>query len=219
MLFTRLYYRVKPFLPSHLRAALRRFHVRRILKRCGNEWPILESAKLKPQGWPGWPGGKRFAFVLTHDVEGLKGLERCRRLMELELKLGFHSSFNFVPEGAYTVPAHFRDRLTQQGFEVGVHDLHHDGSLFRSYSDFHRQVPRINHHLKEWGAVGFRAAFMFHELNWIHKLNIEYDASTFDTDPFEPQPDGVSTIFPFWVPWSVRSRKSKFRSQLSQLFA
>jgi hypothetical protein len=27
-----------------------------------------------------------------------------------------------------------------------------------------------------------------------------YDASTFDTDPFEPQPDGVGTIFPFWVP-------------------
>ena len=31
-------------------------------------------------------------------------------------------------------------------------------------------------------------------------LNIAYDASTFDTDPFEPQPDGVNTIFPFWVP-------------------
>jgi glycosyltransferase involved in cell wall biosynthesis len=31
-------------------------------------------------------------------------------------------------------------------------------------------------------------------------LGAEYDASTFDTDPFEPQPDGVGTIFPFWVP-------------------
>src|SRR5262249_28052273 len=28
----------------------------------------------------------------------------------------------------------------------------------------------------------------------------EYDASTFDTDPFEPQPEGSGTIFPFWVP-------------------
>jgi len=34
----------------------------------------------------------------------------------------------------------------------------------------------------------------------LHSLDIEYDASTFDTDPFEPQPDGVGTIFPFWVP-------------------
>ena len=29
-------------------------------------------------------------------------------------------------------------------------------------------------------------------------LDIAYDASMFDTDFFEPQSDGVSTIFPFW---------------------
>jgi hypothetical protein len=40
---------------------------------------------------------------------------------------------------------------------------------------------------------------MHHNLEWIHDLNIEYDSSTFDTDPFEPQPDGVGRIFPFWV--------------------
>jgi hypothetical protein len=40
---------------------------------------------------------------------------------------------------------------------------------------------------------------MHHNLDWIHELNVEYDASTFDTDPFEPQPDGVGTIFPFLV--------------------
>jgi glycosyltransferase involved in cell wall biosynthesis len=31
-------------------------------------------------------------------------------------------------------------------------------------------------------------------------LEIGYDSSTFDTDPFEPQPDGLGTIFPLWVP-------------------
>jgi glycosyltransferase involved in cell wall biosynthesis len=41
---------------------------------------------------------------------------------------------------------------------------------------------------------------MQHRLAWMHKLGCDYDASTFDVDPFEPQPDGVSTIFPFWVP-------------------
>jgi len=41
---------------------------------------------------------------------------------------------------------------------------------------------------------------MFHKLDWLHDLDIEYDASTFDTDPFEPQPGGCNTIFPFWVP-------------------
>jgi len=43
---------------------------------------------------------------------------------------------------------------------------------------------------------------MYHDLEMLHDLNIEYDASTFDTDPFEPQPDGMGTIFPFLVPGS-----------------
>jgi len=39
---------------------------------------------------------------------------------------------------------------------------------------------------------------MYRNLDWICKLGIEHDTSTFDTDPFEPQPEGVKTIFPFW---------------------
>ena len=37
-------------------------------------------------------------------------------------------------------------------------------------------------------------------------MNILYDASTFDTDPFEPQPDGSETIFPFLVKPPVESK-------------
>jgi len=40
---------------------------------------------------------------------------------------------------------------------------------------------------------------MLRQLDWLHDLDISYDASTFDTDPFEPQPDGAKTIFPFIV--------------------
>jgi hypothetical protein len=49
---------------------------------------------------------------------------------------------------------------------------------------------RINQYLAEWKAGGFRSGFMLHNLDWIHDLNVRYDASTFDTDPFEPQPQG-----------------------------
>ena len=41
---------------------------------------------------------------------------------------------------------------------------------------------------------------MLRNLDWLHDLEVQYDASTFDTDPFEPQPQGRHTIFPFWVP-------------------
>jgi hypothetical protein len=126
-------------------------------------------------------------------------MERCRALAELEMNLGFRSSFNFVPEGEYDTPASLRSFLTEQGFEVGVHDLHHDGTLYRSKAEFSAGAKRINEHLKHWQAVGFRSAFMFHNLEWLKELDVLYDASTFDTDPFEPQPDSANTIFPFWV--------------------
>jgi hypothetical protein len=89
--------------------------------------------------------------------------------------------------------------LESNGFEVGAHGLNHDGKLFRSREIFLRRAARINQYLKEWQSVGFRSPAMHHNLDWIHDLNIQYDASTFDTDPFEAQPDGVGTIFPFWV--------------------
>jgi hypothetical protein len=120
--------------------------------------------------------------------------------MELDRKWGFRASFNFIPEGRYAVPPHLRDEVARGGFEIGVHDLRHDGKLYRSRRLFAQKALRINRYLKDWGAVGFRSGFMFHKLDWLHDLDIEYDASTFDTDPFEPQPGGYNTIFPFWVP-------------------
>jgi hypothetical protein len=174
-------------------------HVNRLRRHYSSSWPIYEPASRTPQRWRGWPGGKKFAFVLTHDVEGARGLERCRKLAEMDKAFGFRASFNFVPEGEYRLPESFRTFLEQEGFEIGVHDLHHDGSLYRSSRTFKAQARKINQQLQSWGAVGFRSGFMFHNLEWIQDLNILYDASTFDTDPFEPQPDGVHTIFPFWV--------------------
>ena len=68
----------------------------------------------------------------------------------------------------------------------------------RISTGIHEEGRRINEHLK-WGAAGFRSGCMLRRLEWIEELNIKYDASTFDTDPFEPQPDGVGQIFPFWL--------------------
>jgi predicted glycosyltransferase len=200
MFRNRLYYRLKPAIPHALRLSIRRWLALRKRERVGNIWPIAPGSEQPPQNWPGWPDGKKFALVLTHDVESQGGLDKCRQLMKLEKDLGFHSSFNFIPKGGYEVPPQLRGELARNGFEVGVHDLHHDGKLYRTRQQFSRNAALINEYLREWGAVGFRSGFMLHNLNWLHELNVEYDASTFDTDPFEPQPDHRNTIFPFWVP-------------------
>jgi len=200
MLSRRLYYSLKPFTPWKLRMGVRRVLARRLRKKNAATWPIDPSAGRTPDAWPGWPHAKDFAFVLTHDVEGPLGLSKVRTLAELEMKLGYRSTFNFIPEGPYKVPPELRAWLTDHGFEVGVHDLKHDGRLFSSRSRFEPLAQRINQHARSWKARGFRAGFMLRNLDWLHRLDVSYDASTFDTDPFEFQSEGTGTIFPFWVP-------------------
>ncbi len=196
---TKAYYFLKPAIPLAIRVGARRLIANRLRRQFSGSWPILQSAGRLPVGWPGWPNGKKFAFVVTHDVEGARGLARCRKLSDLDNALGIRAAFNFVPEGEYRVSDTLRAYLEHEGFEVGVHDLYHDGSLYRSSKHFQEQARQINQYLLAWGGAGFRSGFMFHNLEWLHELNVLYDASTFDTDPFEPQPDGVGTIFPFWV--------------------
>ena len=204
----RFYYTLKPFLPWRLRNAVRRISVRSKLAACSATWPINPNASSKPEGWPGWPDNKRFAVILTHDVESSVGLTKCNHLLNLEQELGFRSSFNLIPEGDYSVTSEFRTGITSKGFEVGVHDLKHDGKLFRSQAGFQNSAVRINKYLSEWGASGYRSGFMVRNLDWFHDLEIKYDSSTFDTDPFELQPDGAETIFPFWVPARGKAKQS-----------
>ncbi len=195
----RFYYYFRPYLIWSLRIALRRASVKALRSAYQDVWPINEIAGRRPEGWSGWPDGKKFAVVLTHDVEAVGGRDRCLQLMQLEQEFGFRSVFNFIPLGGYQTPVALREELQRNGFEVGIHDLRHDGKLYWSREIFSQNAKQINEHLQAWGASGFRSGFMLHNLDWLGDLNIQYDSSTFDTDPFEPQPDGVQTIFPFWV--------------------
>lgn len=194
----KFYYIVKPLIPRSLQILLRRILIRLKINKYKDVWPILESAGNKPEGFPSWKNDKKFAFVITHDVELQGGHDKSLQLMQLEKSLGFRSSFNFVPE-RYKVSSEVRAELVRNGFEVGVHGLNHDGKLFSSKEVFSARAQKINEYLKQWNAVGFRAPAMHHNLEWQHELNVKYDLSTFDTDPFEPQADGVETIFPFKV--------------------
>jgi peptidoglycan/xylan/chitin deacetylase (PgdA/CDA1 family) len=177
---------------------MRRQRGRYLLSANHFSWPIDPKAASMPKDWKGWPNGKKFALVLTHDVESPKGVRQVKPLIELEKQLGFRSSFNFVGRD-YHVPEDLLETLRREGFEVGVHGLHHDGMMFATKASFRKHAKGINIFLKQWDAVGFRSPSMHQKLEWIHELDIRYDSSTFDTDPFEPQPEGVRAIFPFWV--------------------
>jgi hypothetical protein len=199
------YYSLKPGIPRWLQVELRRIMVSIRRPFVGGIWPIDESAGEPPNAWVGWPEGKRFAFIITHDVEGPSGVRRCRELADVDQSLGFRSSFNFVPESSGSLEE-VRYELIEKGFEVGVHGLRHDGNLYSSRKKFNATAKTIRAYLNDWQSVGFRTPSMYHNLDWIGELGVEYDSSTFDTDPYEPQEDGVKTIFPLWIQEHSRAK-------------
>jgi len=198
MFLNNTFYTIKPLVPRRLQIFLRSQLVSYKRKKYSFIWPIDPNAGTPPKGWKGWPDNKKFALVLSHDVDSQKGHDKCYQLMKTEESLGFRSSFNFVPE-RYRVSKTLLKDISDRGFEVCVHGLKHDGKLFSSRRIFERRSIRIDQYIKEWGTDGFTTPSMLRNPEWIYELNIQHCTSTFDTDPFEPQPHGSGTIFPFVI--------------------
>jgi peptidoglycan/xylan/chitin deacetylase (PgdA/CDA1 family) len=208
----RLYYALKPMLPRALTRVARRWHRHSTTSRFPLGWPeelrypaflwevirqlLLQRGQSSLPYIGFWPSGRRYALVLTHDVETAAGQRRVRELADLDAAHGLRSSFNFVPE-RYPLDDELMSELRARGFEVGIHGLHHDGKLFSSHGEFMRRAERINQYLEAWGAVGFRAPLMHRNPAWLQALDIEYDLSFFDTDPYEPIAGGTMSLWPF----------------------
>jgi hypothetical protein len=208
----RLYYLLKPMLPRPVTRLLRRASQGGAMSSFSLDWPAevryaafqrdVIGHLLAARGEPSfpfihfWPWGHRFAFVLTHDVETAAGQANVRATAELDASFGFRSSFNFVAED-YELDATLLAELRANGFEVGLHGVKHDGKLFRSRAQFDRRAQQINRYLKDLDAVGFRSPLTMRHPEWMQALDIEYDLSFFDTDPFEPIPGGTMSLWPY----------------------
>jgi peptidoglycan/xylan/chitin deacetylase (PgdA/CDA1 family) len=145
-----------------------------------------------------WPEPYRWAIVLSHDVERRRGYEGLHLLADIELGLGYTSSWNFVPERDYEVEPEQLDRLRADGFEIGLHGLRHDGKDLESRTTFEQRLPAMRGYAERWGAVGFRSPATHRDWELMPLLGLEYDSSSPDTDPFEPQSGGCCTWWPFF---------------------
>jgi len=210
----RLYYLIKPLLPRFVIRMLRRYYTNPLDQKIKADWPVdsryvlfqweiirqllIVTGKQSISYKNFWPENHRFAFVLTHDIETATGQEFAREIADLEEKLGFRSSFNFVLE-RYALDFKLIDELRERGFEVGCHGLKHDGKLYNSKTEFAKRAKTINARVKEFEMVGFRSPLTHRNPDWMQVLDIEYDSSFFDTDPFEPIPGGVMSIWPYFL--------------------
>ena len=82
-----------------------------------------------------------------------------------------------MPESRYEVTKEYLDSLRKRGFEVSVHDLNHDGYLFRNRKEFLSRAKKINAYGKQFGTSGFRAGALYRNQLWFDALQFSYDMS------------------------------------------
>ena len=209
------YYLVRPLLPVSVRKHLQRIQLRDWHEIPFPNWPVdltVERILAKllvlllktgstdkiPFIWF-WPDGSPSCAIMTHDVETLSGRNFCSELMDLDDAYGVKSSFQVIPENRYPVAQSFLDRIRHREFEINVHDLNHDGHLFRNRELFLRRAEQINRYGKAYGALGFRSGALYHNLDWYDALNFSYDMSVASVGHLEAQRGGCSSVMPFFV--------------------
>ena len=212
------YYMLRPILPVAVRKHLQRLHWKGWDKIPFPRWPVdttVEAlmkqavALLLTRGavtefpfiWF-WPEGAPACVMMTHDVEGAAGAQFCGPLMDIDQEHGIRSSFQVVPDAPWSSKVSTRqlvDELKRRGFEVNVHDLTHDGYLFRNRERFLRHATTINARGREFGSRGFRSGAMYRRQGWLAALDISYDMSVPNVAHLEPQAGGCCTVMPYFM--------------------
>jgi hypothetical protein len=210
-----LYYLVRPFMPVAIRKQFQRVYFRGWENVPFPSWPVdrtvdnifeqllacamrARNVERLPFVWF-WPDGAPSCAILTHDVETSAGAEFCPQLMDLNDSFGIKASFQIVPEERYSVPPSFLENIRKRGFEVNVHDLNHDGHLFNNRAEYLRRAERIRHYARKFGALGFRSAVLYRNVDWFDALDFFYDMSIPNVAHLDPQRGGCCTVFPFLI--------------------
>jgi peptidoglycan/xylan/chitin deacetylase (PgdA/CDA1 family) len=201
----KLYYHVRRYIPVKVRRWLQAIPRANVTK----EWYISDRLLVEYERCIGeiewlsfrnsmWPSGKRSPLVLTHDVDSAEGFAFIPKVLEVEERYNLHSSWFIVPY-LYSIDEEMISVLRDRGNEIAIHGYNHDGKLYLSRRIFDRRKSHINAAIRRYDSRGFRGAMMHRNLEWLQELDIEYDASCFDVDPFQPMPGGTHSIWPFAV--------------------
>jgi hypothetical protein len=210
-----LYYFVRPLLPVVVRKHLQKMRLRGWERIPFPHWPVdrtvdsfleqvlllsmrAQNLKQIPFIWF-WPDGAPACALMTHDVETSLGVDLCRELMDINDSFGIKASFQVIPEERYHVTPAFLQSIRDRGFEVVVHDLNHDGHLFRDRKHFVERAAKINAYGKEFRATGFRAGVLYRNQLWYDLLDFEYDMSVPNVAHLDPQRGGCCTVMPYFV--------------------
>lgn len=212
---SRLYYLLRPALPVHVRRHLQKYYLRNWDKVSFPRWPVdcsvnnlldalmllrvqRADAKRVPFIWF-WPHGKSSCAIMTHDVETEAGCRLCSDLMDVNDSFGIKASFQIIPEERYGVTPEFLHSIRARGSEIAVHDLNHDGHLYKDRKQFLDRAAKINAYGREYGTRGFRAGVLYRKQIWYDALDFAYDMSVPNVAHLDPQHGGCCTVMPYFL--------------------
>jgi hypothetical protein len=211
----RLYYLIRGSFPVSLRRQLQKAYFRDWASLPFPAWPVdftvdslhrellrllMEASGTKkvPFIWF-WPEGATSCLIMTHDVETATGRDFTPQLMDLDESYGIQASFQVIPEKRYKVSNDYISAIRSRGFEFNLHDLNHDGHLYRGRREFEHRAERINGYLRRYGTRGFRAGSMYRKQEWYDVFDFSYDMSVPNVGHLEPMRGGCCTVMPYFV--------------------
>jgi peptidoglycan/xylan/chitin deacetylase (PgdA/CDA1 family) len=160
----------------------------------------LSRKELHRKTW----NGKKYACLMTHDVDTRKGLQNAKQLKKLEEKYDLPSAW-YIPLKHYKLNLETIKELANYG-EIGAHDTKHDGKLAQIPK--RKLIERVLEAKQTLGKIigqpvkGFRAPILQHNIKIIQALEeagYAYDTSIPTWEPKQPytmKPHGIATTYP-----------------------
>lgn len=163
---------------------------------------LAAGAALRPAGWP---GGKKYAFMLTHDVDSnwLYKKENLDLFLAAEDRAGVKGAWYFV-NGLYRHDFAKIDRLAAAGHEIGLHGDNHDHKIaFLPEAEMRRRLDGCRRFIDRYAVKGFRSPHYLRTPGFYEVLKdyVRYDTSMHDSynpaNAVEQFREGCSAIHPF----------------------
>lgn len=164
-----------------------------------------------------WPGGKRYAFCLTHDIDSdwIYKEDNLNTFLDIENRLNIRGAWFFVAN-LYRHDFSKLDLIAREGHEIGIHGDNHDHKIaFLAEEQIRKRLSACRWFIERYHVIGFRSPHYLRtpKLYDVLKDYVRYDTSMHDYcdrnsgASFVRQ--GCATLFPF--------RLSKTESGLLEL--
>lgn len=150
-----------------------------------------------------WPGAKRYALCLTHDIDTKEGFRRARNFMELESEFGFASCWFVVLKNCRSNSKSL-EGMIKAGNEIGCHGDNHDERLAHlGQFEIEARLERYKDIIADYNMRGFRSPCLSRTQALLKALGrfFEYDSTFPDTEISSrfSHPRGCCSVLPYYL--------------------